>query len=194
MLNILWPIFIIISIIYAILSGNINDLNQAIFASTENAVEFSIKLLGLTCLWNGLMEIALNTNIIEILSKILQPIINFLFTNIKSESKAEKNIIMNIIANLMGLGNAATPLGLKAIEELQKENKNKETLSDNMIMLILLNTASLQLIPTTVLAIRNSFGAENPTEIIFPVWIATVCAAFAGIFFTKILIKRENKK
>ena len=86
MLNILWPIFIIISIIYAIFSGNIDGLNQAIFDSTENAVEFSIKLLGLTCLWNGLMEIALNTNIIEILSKILKPIINFLFPNIKKEA------------------------------------------------------------------------------------------------------------
>ena len=190
MLNILWPIFIIISIIYAIFSGNINVLNEAIFTSSENAVEFCIKLLGLTCLWNGLMEIALNTDIIRRLSKILQPIINFLFPNLKEETNSRKNIIMNIIANLMGLGNAATPLGLKAIEELQKENNQKDTLSDNMIMLILLNTASLQLIPTTVLAIRNSFGSKNPTEIIFPVWVATICAALAGIFFTKILIKK----
>ena len=190
MLNILWPIFIILSIIYAIISGNLENLNKAIFDSTESAVKFSINLLGMTCLWSGLMEIALNTKIIDFLTNLLRPVIKFLFQDIKEESKASKNIIMNIIANILGLGNAATPLGLKAITELQKENDNKEQLSDNMIMLILLNTASLQLIPTTVLALRNSFGSANPTEIIFPVWIATICAAIAGIFTTKIFIKK----
>ena len=190
MLNILWPIFIIISIIYAIISGNLNNLNKAIFDSVESAVQFSISLLGMTCLWSGLMEIALNTNIINFLTKLLRPIITFLFTDVKKESKVNKNITMNIIANILGLGNAATPLGLKAIEELQKENNNKEELSNNMIMLILLNTASLQLIPTTVISLRNSFGSTNPTEIIFLVWIATICAALAGIFVTKILIKK----
>ena len=190
MLNVLWPIFIIISIIYAFLSGNIESINKTIFDSVDNAVKFSINLLGMTCLWSGLMEIAVNTNIIRFLNKLLQPIMKNLFPNLKTENKASKNITMNIIANILGLGNAATPLGLKAIEELQKENNNKETLSDNMIMLILLNTASLQVIPTTVLSLRNSLESNNPTEIIFPVWVATICAALAGITVTKILIKK----
>lgn len=190
MLNVLWPIFIIISIIYAFLSGNIENINKTIFDSVDNAVKFSINLLGMTCLWSGLMEIAINTNIIRFLNKLLQPIMKNLFPNLKTENKASKNITMNIIANILGLGNAATPLGLKAIEELQKENNNKETLSDNMIMLILLNTASLQVIPTTVLSLRNSLESNNPTEIIFPVWVATICAALAGITVTKILIKK----
>lgn len=190
MLNVLWPIFIIISIIYAFLSGNIENINKTIFDSVDNAVKFSINLLGMTCLWSGLMEIAVNTNIIRFLNKLLQPIMKNLFPNLKTENKASKNITMNIIANILGLGNAATPLGLKAIEELQKENNNKETLSDNMIMLILLNTASLQVIPTTVLSLRNSLESNNPTEIIFPVWVATICAALAGITVTKILIKK----
>ena len=103
------------------------------------------------------------------------------------------NIVMNIIANILGLGNAATPLGLKAMNELQKENKCKEELSDNMMMLIVLNTASLQVIPTTVIAIRSSLGSSNPTKIIFPVWISTVCAAIVGIIFTKIIIKYTKK-
>lgn len=190
MLNVLWPIFIIISIIYAILSGNIENVNKSIFDSVDNAVKFSINLLGMTCLWSGLMEIAVNTNIIRFLNKVLKPIMKKLFPDLEPENKASKDITMNIIANILGLGNAATPLGLKAIEELQKENNHKETLSDNMIMLILLNTASLQIIPTTVLSLRNSLQSDNPTEIIFPVWVATLCAALAGITITKILIKK----
>ena len=95
---------------------------------------------------------------------------------------------MNIVANILGLGNAATPLGLKSMNELQKENEDKEKLSDGMMMLIVLNTASLQIIPTTVIAIRNSLGSENPTKIIFPVWISTICAAIVGVIFCKIII------
>ena len=193
MLNILWPIFIIISIIYSIFSGNIEYVSNSIFESTESAVNLTLTLIGTTCLWSGIMEIASNTKIMEILSKALKPIVRRLFPNLKPESKSYNSVIMNIIANLLGLGNAATPLGLKAMNELQKENDNKEELSDNMMMLIVLNTASLQIIPTTVLAIRNSLGSENPTQIIVPVWIATICAAIVGIIFTKIVIKISKK-
>ena len=192
MLNILWPIFIIISIVYAIFSGNIENLNNSIFESTESAVSLTLTLLGMTCLWSGIMEIASKTKIIEYLSKFLRPITKILFFNI--DEKSYNNAIMNIIANILGLGNAATPLGLKAMKELQKENKNKEKLSDNMMMLIVLNTASLQIIPTTVIAIRSSLGSTNPTKIIFPVWISTVCAAIIGIIFTKFIIKYKKVK
>lgn len=194
MLNILWPIFVIISIIYAIFSGNIENINTSIYESTENVVQFSLTLIGMTCLWSGIMEIAENTKIMEEISKILKPIIKFLFPKLNRESKAYKNIVMNITANILGLGNAATPLGLKAMEELQRENKNKKALSHHMMMLIVLNTASLQIIPTTVLAIRSSLGSQNPNIIIFPVWIVTICAAIVGITATKILIKLDKKK
>lgn len=189
MLNILWPFFIIISIFYAILSGNIENINNCIFESAENAVKLTLTLLGATCLWSGIMEIASKTDIIKYLSAILQPIIKKIFYNFDSNKKSYNNIIMNIIANILGLGNAATPLGLKAMGELQKENANKDELSDNMMMLIVLNTASLQVIPTTVIAVRKSLGSNNPTQIIFPVWIATVCAAVVGILVAKIIIK-----
>ena len=193
MLNILWPIFIIISIVYAFFSGNIENVNNSIFESTESAVNLTLTLLGTTCLWSGIMEIASKTQLIEILSKMLKPVIKRLFSNIDIESKSCNNIIMNIIANILGLGNAATPLGLKAMNELQKENKNKEELSDNMMMLIVLNTASLQIIPTTIIAIRSSLSSDNPTKIIFPVWISTICAAIVGIIITKIIIKITKK-
>lgn len=192
MLNILWPIFIILSISFSIVNGNLEDLNKAITASTESAVTLTLTLIGSTCLWSGIMEIASNTKIVSILSRLLKVIINKLFQNINKNEKAEKKIIMNIIANILGLGNAATPLGLEAMRELQKENIEKEKLSDNMMMLIVLNTASLQIIPTTVIAIRTALNSENPTKIIFPVWISTICAGVVGIVMTKLLIKVDK--
>lgn len=192
MLNILWPIFIILSISFSIVNGNLEDLNKAITASTESAVTLTLTLIGSTCLWSGIMEIASNTKIVNILSRLLKVIINKLFQNINKNEMAEKKIIMNIIANILGLGNAATPLGLEAMKELQKENIEKEKLSDNMMMLIILNTASLQIIPTTVIAIRTALNSENPTKIIFPVWISTICAGVVGIVMTKLLIKVDK--
>ena len=194
MLNLVWPIFIIISFSYAIFSGNLQNLNVSIFDSVENAVNLSITMLGTMCLWSGIINVATNTNIIKVMSKLLRPIIRFLFPEIKENQKAQNEISMNMIANILGLGNAATPLGLRAMETLQKENKNKQELSNSMIMLIVINTASIQIIPTTIIAIRSSLGAENPTSIIVPVWIATICAAIVGIIVTKLLIKFSNKK
>ncbi len=193
MLNIVWPIFIIISFSYAIFSGNVQNLNSSIFESIESAVNLSITMLGTMCLWSGIINIASNTSIIQKINKILKPIIRFLFPEIKENIKAQNEISMNMVANILGLGNAATPLGLKAMESLQKENRNKKELSNSMIMLIVLNTASIQIIPTTIIAIRSSLQSANPTSIIFPVWIATICATTAGILVTKILIKYSNK-
>ena len=194
MLNLVWPIFIIISFSYAIFSGNLQNLNSSIFDSVESAVNLSITMLGTMCLWSGIMNVAANTNIMKMMNKMLKPIIRFLFPEIKENKKAQNEISMNMVANILGLGNAATPLGLKAMETLQKENKNKEELSNSMIMLIVINTASIQIIPTTIIAIRSSLGAENPTSIIVPVWIATICAAIVGITVTKLLIKYSNKR
>ena len=194
MLNLVWPIFIIISFSYAIFSGNLQNLNTSIFDSVESAVNLSITMLGTICLWSGIINIANHTKIIQIINKLLKPVIKFLFPEIRYNQKAQNEISMNMVANILGLGNAATPLGLKAMETLQKENKNKNELSNSMIMLIVLNTASIQLIPTTIIAIRSSLNSKNPTAIIFPVWIATICAAITGITVTKLLIKKKKKR
>lgn len=193
MLNIVWPIFIIISFVYAIFSGNLEKLNASIFDCTGDAVNLCINLLGTICLWNGIMQIASKTSVMDKMIKFLNPLINFLFPDIKKESKVHKEISMNIIANILGLGNAATPLGLKAMKSMQKENKNKTVLTNSMATFIIINTASMQIIPTTVIAIRNSLGSSNPTAIVFPVWIATLSAAIAGITATKLFIKAEKK-
>ncbi len=192
MLNIIWPIFIIISFIYAIFTGNVDKINNSIFEYTESAVNLSITLLGTMCLWNGIMEIASKTTIIDKLTKFLSPIIKFLFPELKNDSLIKKQISMNMIANILGLGNAATPLGIKAMRTMQSDNKQKDKLTNSMAMLIVLNTASLQIIPTTVIAIRSSLGSVNPTKIIFAVWIATIIAAIIGILATKIFIKLDR--
>ena len=193
MLNIIWPIFIIISFIYAIFSGNVEKLNNSIFESAKNAVELTITFFGTVCLWNGIMQIAKETTLMEKITKILQPVMKILFPNIQKNDEANKEMSMNIVANILGLGNAATPLGLKAMKTLQKQNEKKDTLTDTMMMFIIINTASIQLIPTTVIAIRSSLGAQEPTKIIVPVWIATICAAIAGIIAAKIIIKKVKK-
>ncbi len=190
MLNIIWPIFIIISFAYAIFVGNVEEVNKSIFDSAGSAVELCITFLGTMCLWNGIMKIVQETSLMNKLTKILNPIIKFLFPELKKESPAKNEISMNIIANILGLGNAATPLGIRAMNELQKENIKKDTLSNSMIMFIVLNTASLQLIPTTVIAIRTSLESENPSSVIVPVWIVTILAAITAVFVTKRLIKR----
>lgn len=189
MLNILWPMFIIISFVYAIFTGNVQSVNNSIFESTASAVQLSITFLGTICLWNGIMKIAQKTTFVSKLTNILKPIINFLFPDMKQNENAKQEISMNIIANILGLGNAATPLGLKAMKTMQKENKKKDTVSNSMAMFIVLNTASLQLIPTTVIAIRASLNSIEPTKIIFPVWGATIAAAITGVIATKIFIK-----
>lgn len=190
MMNFLWPAFIIISFIYGIFNGKINEVNEGIFNSVSDAVQLSITFLGTICLWNGIMEIVKNTTLIVKLNKILNPILLKLFPNLKNEERIRSEISMNIIANILGLGNAATPLGLKAMKSMQELNEKKDTLSNEMMMFIVLNTASLQLIPTNVIAIRTSLNSNNATGIIFPVWGATIIAAIIGIIATKIIIKK----
>lgn len=190
MLNIIWPSFIIVSFLYAIFTGRINEINNGIFESVSNAVELSITFLGTICLWNGIMEIVKRTTLMEKLTKVLEPVMKMLFPELRNNQQAKAEISMNMIANILGLGNAATPLGLKAMKTMQKENPKKDTISNSMAMFIVLNTASLQLIPTNVIAIRTSLNSVNPTQIIFPVWGATVVAAIVGIIATKIIVKK----
>jgi spore maturation protein A len=190
LLNIIWPIFIIIAFIYAIFTGKVEEINNSIFESASNAVNLTITFFGTICLWNGIMQIAKNTTLINKLTKLLTPIMKYLFPEIEKNDEVHKEISMNMVANILGLGNAATPLGLKAMKTLQKSNLKKDTLSNSMAIFIIINTASIQLIPTTVIAIRSSLKSINPTSIIIPVWIATIVAAISAIITAKILMKK----
>lgn len=190
MLNKIWPFFIIISFIYAIYSGNIFNVSNAVFSSAEQTVDLCLNLLGTICLWNGIMKIAVKTSLIEKLTTFLKPLISFIFPEIKNDKKISKEISMNMVANILGLGNASTPLGLKAMDSMQKQNSDKSKLNNSMAMFILVNTASLQIIPTTVISIRNSLGSTNPTKIILAVWVATIAAFMTAVIAGKILMKR----
>lgn len=190
MLNTIWSFFIIISITYGTFSGRVENINDAIFSSTENSVKIIVTLFCTMCLWSGIMNIASNISLMDKLCKVIEPIVNYLFPEYKQSKTIKKQISMNIIANLLGMGNAATPLGLQAIKNMQKENKNKSKLNTSMMLFILINTASIQLIPTTILAVRKSVNSSNPSDIIIPVWISTICAVLCGIFCMKALIKK----
>lgn len=190
MLNKIWPAFLIISFIYAILNGNIEEFNNSIFTSCAQTVDLILKLFGTMCLWNGLMKIVQETSLMKKLTKFISPLMKILFPKMKKEDKEYKEITINIIANLLGIGNAATPLGLKAMQTMQEKNPQKDKITDSMTMFIVLNTASIQLIPSTVIAVRASLGSVNPSQIIVPVWIATIAADVAGIVASKILMKK----
>ena len=194
MLNYIWPILIIISIIVSIFDGNIEKVSNAILASPTNAIELTFSLIGIMCMWNGIINIIIKSELVEKITKLLSPIIKYLFPDIREDDEIFKNISLNMISNILGLGNAATPLGLKALETMNKKNNNKEILSDSMMMLIVINTASIQIIPTTILSIRTSLHSNNVNIVIIPIWISSIVAAISGVIITKILIKRKIKK
>ena len=189
MLNFIWCFFIIISIIYSIIFGSFTNVNNSIFEAMQSTVSLIISLFGSMCFWNGIMNIVKNTSMINKIKFFINPLIKKLFPNIDEDSDCYKNISMNMTSNLLGLGNSATPCGLKAIEEMQKENINKDKLTNNQILFILINTASIQLIPTTIISIRTSLNSKNPSVIILSVWFASIITFLVMIFITKIYFK-----
>lgn len=190
MMNYIWAAMILCALIVSLFTGRIDETAKAATEGAKMAVETSISLLGIMCLWTGIARIGEKAGIINVFGKILRPITKVLFPKIKAESSAMGSIVLNMVANLMGMGNAATPLGIKATKELHKLNGYKASASNEMCLFIVLNTASLQLFPTTLISMRQSFGAENPGEIIFPVWIVSICALLVGVTVAKILEKR----
>lgn len=190
MINYIWAGIIVLGIVYMLATGNSALILQSITNSSANAIQICISLAGIYCFWLGIMNIAKESGLIEKLSDALSPVLKKLFPN--TGKKAFNYISMNIAANILGLGDAATPFGLSAMEELQKENPLLNTASDSMIMFIILNTASLQIIPTTVLSLRNSMGATNPTSIVITSLITTAVSAIFGVVLCKVFEKRQH--
>ncbi len=189
MINFIWFFILAFGIIFGIITGRGDLISKAIISSSDNTVQLIIKLIGMMCLWCGVMKIAEKSGLTEKLAIILRPIIRFLFKDAGKNEKAVGAIIMNLTANMMGLSNAATPFGIKAIEELSKNNINKDTASDDMALFLVLNAACIQLVPTTVISIRAAMGSKNPGAIILPAVIATGAAALVGIISCKVLEK-----
>ena len=189
MMNYIWSGIIILSLATGFLTGNIGETATAAMDGAKNAVQTVISILGVMCFWMGMMNIAEKSGILNKLSKLLEPAISALFKGVKSE-KAKQAILMNITANIFGIGNAATPFGIKAMEEMQKENRGSCDATDDMCMFVVLNTASIQLIPTTLFALRSTYGSTDPYKILPAVWIVSAVALTFGICAAKIMEKR----
>ena len=189
MLNIIWSGLILISLITSFFAGTFEECSMAAINGAGEGVTLAISLCGAMCFWNGIMEIASKSGALNVLSYLLSPFTKFIFPEIKKESMAMKAIVMNITANILGMSNAATPMGLRAMEELQKLNNDKKRASKSMCMFVLLNTASVQLIPTTLITLRATSGSSNPTAVIVPVWITSSVALAVGVMCVKIFEK-----
>ena len=199
MLNYIWAVMIAIGVIYGALTGNIEAVANGALDSAGESVQLCITMTGIMALWVGLMEIAKNSGLIASMTKGIQPFISFLFPRIPGNHAAREYISTNIIANILGLGWACTPAGLKAMEELQKLNEEEcrrtgkppVTASNEMCTFLIMNISSLQLIPVSIIAYRSQYGSVNPTAVIVPGIIATLTSTLVAIIFVKVMDRKK---
>jgi len=191
-MNYIWLALMAISLIVGAINGRLEAVTTAAVNYAGMAVEISLGLIGIMAFWLGIMKIAEEGGIIKILSRVIRPIAKFLFPDIPPDHPAIGMMLMNIIANWLGLGNAATPLGLKAMKELQKLNKSEDTATNAMVVFLALNTASITFIPMTVIAVRAKLGSANPFEIISTAVFSSTCATIAAVTAAKLLQHLPN--
>lgn len=191
MMKWIFTVLIALSILFGILNGRMNDVSNSAISECINAIDLSITLAGSICLWSGLMRVAQKSGLTKIIAKLLSPVTNLIFKGLDKSSYALELICMNITANLLGLGNAATPLGIAAITELNKDipSNQKGIASNHMIMLVVMNTASIQLIPTTVATLRIKYGSSTPLDILPAVWITSIISLSVGLVMAAFLNK-----
>ena len=192
MVNVIWAGLIFIAIIYSLLTGNFETINNGILTHATSGVNLILEMMPLIVLWTGIMKIAESSGLLQVFSKMLNPILSRLFPSLHKEHKALGYIASNIAANMLGLGSAATPFGLKAMEELQKDNPKKDTATEAMITFLVLNTGGVTLIPTTVIALRIMHGSVNPTEIIITSILATAVSSISGLLLDCVM-RRKNR-
>lgn len=193
MVSYIWFFLIVVGIVYSFLTGNISVINESILTNGADALELMLSIFPVIVLWSGIMKIAEEAGMLRKFAKILEPILSKLFPSVPKDNLALGFIASNIAANMMGLGSAATPFGLKAMTELQKINDKKDTASVPMITFLVLNTAGVTIVPTTVLALRIAHGSANPSEIILPGAIATFCSCIGAVTIDYFIRKRgEN--
>ena len=194
MLNSLWAGMILIGIIFAAFTGRIPEITDAALDSSKEAVTLCITMIGVMAFWMGLMEIASKAGMIEKGAKMLKPFVRFLFPEVPEGHKAGEHITTNFIANFLGLGWAATPAGLKAMEELGKLNHGSPVASNAMCNFLILNISSLQLIPVNVIAFRSQYGSVNPTAIVGAGIVATAISTGTAIIFCKIMDRKKTRR
>jgi len=192
MLNVLWAAMIVIGIVYAAFTGNLTAISDGALESSREAVSLCITMLGVMALWTGLMDIASKSGLILWCTKAIRPVMKWLFPGVPKDSKAMQYMTTNVIANIFGLGWAATPAGLKAMEELKTLSTEKAGVaSREMCTFLIINISSLQLIPVNMIAYRSQYGSVNPTSIVGPGIIATLVSTLVAVVFCKVMSVRK---
>lgn len=194
MVNYIWVGMTVIGIIFALVNGTMSEVNEAIFNGAKEAVTLCIGLISILVFWLGMMKIAEESGLLNKFAKLFRPIIVKLFPEVPPNHPAMGYILSNMMANMFGLGNAATPLGIKAMEQLKSLNDNKSDASRSMITFLAINTASITIIPTTVIAIRMTYHSDSPTEIVGPTLITTLLSAIAAIIIDRYFYLRRSRK
>jgi spore maturation protein A len=193
MINIIWVAMTIVGIIFAMINGTMEKVNEAIFEGAKEAVTLCIAFISVLVFWLGIMRIAQDAGLLKKLTSIFKPIVKRLFPEVPENHPAMGYILSNMIANLFGLGNAATPLGIKAMEQLKLLNGGKDSASRSMITFLAINTSSLTIIPTTVIAVRMTYHSASPTEIVAPTLFATICSTIGAILIDRYFYYRRNR-
>ena len=191
MVNKIWVFFIIFGIIGCVITGKIDSLNAIILNSTKESLEMVAKIFPVMALWLGIMNIASISGLLAKLSLKISPVLSFLFPELKKDDPALGLIASNIIANLFGLGNAATPFGIKAMQALQEKNPEKDTATRSMITFLVINTSGLTIIPTTIIALRMFHGSKNPTGIVLACLISTMLSTFIGLAIDRLYGRKK---
>lgn len=194
MLNYIWMGLLLVGFAVGIINGRIDEVTKAAMDSAQSAVTVCIGLLGVMCLWTGLMKVAEKSGLVAGIGRLVRPVMTFLYPDIPKNHPALGAIVMNLVANFLGLGNAATPLGIKAMSQLQTLNKDKKTATDSMCMFLVMNTAAIQLVPASIIALRTAEGSKKPAEIIVCIWMASLCATIMGVIAAKLLSRVWNEE
>ena len=189
----IWTFIFISAIISAFVAFNPSIITEEIMNSSKTAVENVINLTGMICFWSGMFKILEKSSHIKKIGKIISKIIFKIMKKDELSQTAIEYISLNVATNMLGVGNAATVNGIRAMEEMQKQNLKEDIPSDNMLLFLIINTASLQIIPTTMISLRTIYGSNNPVAVILPVWIVSIISIILGILFVKIHIKKERK-
>jgi len=190
-MNIVWILFIVIGIIYSFISGNISNVNNEIVTSASKSLDIFMGIFPNIVLWSGIMKIAMKSGLLNKISSFLYPILSKLFPDIPNGHESLSYISSNITSNILGLGSASTPFGLKAMESLQELNSDKNTLSKSMKTFIILNISGFCIIPTTIISLRSTYNSNNPTNILLPIIITTFLSTIIAIFIDR-LFKGEK--
>lgn len=193
-MNYIWGVLIAVGIIYGVLTGNVDNVNHEIIESAREATETCITVIGILCMWMGILKIAEKSGLLETVSNKMKKILTFLYPEIPVGHRARKYISLNMIANFLGLGWAATPFGIKAMKEMKEINKDKKSASNAMCMFLLINISSIQLISINIIAYRVKYNSVNPTEIIIPGILATICSTVVAIIYAKIKTMKDELK